>query len=131
MVRRARGFVDRGATVVMDRYWLSTISYARARGAALDLAAIERVVPPPDVTVLVTLDEDERQRRLRQRGCTEADRETLVEAFRSRVLHEMRSGDRWEPLRPAVTVDVTGAGPVEAVERVLVPVVGHGLLGHR
>ncbi len=117
--QRARALVGGGTTVVMDRYWLSTISYARARGVALDVAAIEEVVPPPDVTVLVTLDEQERQRRLRERGCTEADRETLALEFRARVLREMTSLERALPLRPSFVVDVTGAGRAEAVDRVL------------
>lgn len=116
---RARALVDRGAPVVMDRYWLSTISYARARGVDLDVTAIEAVVPAPDVTVLVTLDEDVRQRRLRDRGCTEADLETLAPEFRRRVLAEMRSAARPPPLRPTVSVDVTEAGPEEAADRVV------------
>lgn len=121
--QRARDFADRGTSAIMDRYWLSTISYARARGVRLDLSAIERLVPPPDVTVLLMLDEEERQRRLRARGCTEADRATLAPGFRARVLHEMTSPERAAPLRPIVVVDLTGAGRVESVDRVLAALV--------
>lgn len=128
--QRARELVDHGTSVVMDRYWLSTIAYARARAVELDLAGIERAIPPPDVTVLVTLDEGERQRRLGERGCTEADRETLAEAFRARVLSEMTSPERHAPLRPALVVDVTGADRAEAVDRLVRSLVGAGLL-HR
>ena len=116
---RARSLVQGGSSVVMDRYWLSTISYARARGVALDLRAIEEMIPPPDATVLVTLDEDERQRRLRARGCTEADRETLAAGFRERVLAEMMSIRRAATLRPTIVVDVSGADRTEATQRVL------------
>lgn len=122
--RRARDLVDGGTSVVMDRYWLSTISYARARGVELDLTAIEVAVPRPDYTVLVTLDEDERQQRLRGRGCTEADRETLAAEFRARVLREMTSDERAAPLRPALIVDLTGADRVAAVDRVVHALVG-------
>lgn len=115
---RARAVVRGGLTVVMDRYWLSTICYARARGVDLDFAAIEAAVPAPDVTVLVTLDEAERQRRLRDRGYTDADRETLVPAFRERVLAEMMSSGRAAHVRPTVVVDVTGADRRAAVDRV-------------
>lgn len=126
--QRARELVAGGTTVIMDRYWLSTISYARARGVELDLAAIEDAVPPPDVTVLVTLDEDERQQRLRERGCTEADRETLAVEFRARVLREMTSEERPALLRPALIVDLTGADRAAAVERVVRVLVGAGRL---
>lgn len=116
---RANEVVREGQTVVMDRYWLSTLSYARARGVTVDLTCIEGTVPPPDMTVLVTLDEEERQRRLLARGCTTADRETMDERFRERVLSEMRSTARTPALRPTVEVNLTGADPDEAVERVL------------
>src|SRR6185436_3923538 len=65
---RARREADAGRIVVMDSYWLSTIAYARARGVTVDFAEIETIVPKPDLTVLLTLDEVERQRRLRARG---------------------------------------------------------------
>ena len=116
---RANQVVRAGQTVVMDRYWLSTLSYARARGVTVDLASIEGTVPLPDMTVLVTLDEEERQRRLLARGCTTADRETMDERFRHRVLSEMRSTARRPALRPTVEVNLTGANRDEAVERVL------------
>ena len=60
--KRARQAADGGRVVIMDRYWLSTIAYARARGVTLDLSSLEAVVPVPDVTVLLTLEETERLR---------------------------------------------------------------------
>ncbi len=128
---RARAVVDGGSTVVMDRYWLSTICYARARGVELEVAAIEAAVPAPDVTVLVTLDEAARQRRLHDRGYTDADRETLVSSFRERVLLEMTSADRAPHLRPTVVVDVTGADREAATERVVRGLLAAGLLQPR
>lgn len=116
--RRAREVADRGGVVVMDRYWLSTLAYARARGVVVDLAAIEGLVPVPDITVLLTLDEGERVRRLRARGGeTAADIETLDERFRQVVLDEMLR-ERRSGMRP-VEADVTDAGPDLAVNRVL------------
>lgn len=126
---QARALVQAGATVVMARYWLSTISYARARGVDLDLRGVEAGVPTPDVTVLLTLDEDERQRRLRARVCTEADRETLDTTFRARVLAEMRSPMRSAGLGPTVEVDVTGADREEAVRRVMLATGSNGPTG--
>ena len=120
--RRARRTVDEGGTVVMDRYWLSTVSYARARGVVQALDDVERCVPAPDVTVLVTLDEAERVRRMDGRGYTVADRETLAPAFRECVHREMNAVGRREALRPTVEVDVTGCDPEAALDRVLAAV---------
>ena len=119
--REARELADAGHIVVMDRYWLSTISYARARGVGADLDQVEALVPAPDITVLLTLDEDERQRRMRARGFTAADRETLDAGFRDRVLVEMQREDRRPELQPVV-VDLTGATPVEGIERIRVSI---------
>jgi dTMP kinase len=110
--RRARELADRGATVVMDRYWGSTISYARARGVAVDLSTIGGSAAAPDATVLVTLDETERVGRLIGRGdMTPADVETLDSAFRATVLRHLREVAN-------VEVDITGADRKEAVARV-------------
>lgn len=88
--RHARRLADEGAVVVMDRYWLSTLVYARARGVA-GLEALERLLPEPDATLLVTLDEVERIDRLFRRGdFTSADRETLDPPFRDCVLRGYR-----------------------------------------
>lgn len=116
--RRARGIADRGGVVVMDRYWMSTISYARARGVVADLSAVEMIVPMPDATLLLTLDEGERVRRLGSRGATAADIETLEEAFRNTVMREMRRATRAQGPRP-IEVDLSGADRAEAVRRVL------------
>lgn len=56
------------------------------------LDGLAALIPPPDVAVLLTLDESERVGRLLARGeVTAADRETLDPAFRDRVLCELRS----------------------------------------
>jgi len=105
---RARRIADAGGIVVMDRYWLSTIAYARARGVAESFAYIESIIPRPDLTLLLTLDEVERQRRLLNRGgATPADIETLDPRFRAAVLREMRTAHRDPSLRP-IEVDLTG-----------------------
>lgn len=115
---RARTAADSGSVVFMDRYWLSTIAYARARGVSVDLSSLEAVVPVPDVTVLLTLEETERLRRLDGRSVTNADMETLDHEFRQAVLREMRCRTRAFGLQP-VEVDVTGADEGEAQRRVL------------
>lgn len=110
--RKARALVGAGTTVVMDRYWPSTAAYARARGVEEDLEHLAALLPRPDVSVLLTLDEEERIRRLIGRGdVTAADRETLNSAFRDRVVRDLRA-------MTDIEVDVTGASPAEAVASV-------------
>lgn len=115
----ARAIADGSGVVFVDRYWLSTIAYARARGVLVDLSALEAVVPMPDMTVLVTLDEEERQQRL---GCrshnTQEERETFDHEFCEMVLREMRCKTRLPGLVP-VEVDITGANGHDALQRVL------------
>lgn len=113
----ARRVVRSGVSVVMDRYWLSTISYARARGLRSSLRDVEDLVVPPDLTVLMVMDEEERQSRLERRGLTRADLETMDPSFRDRVLSEMRSAERSPALRPSLVIDVTGLEPAAVVER--------------
>lgn len=116
---RAKQLADTGQLVFMDRYWLSTVAYARARGVSVDLSALESIVPAPDLTVLVTLDERERRGRLTNRQAnTGEDLETFDLQFREMVLREMRSMVRRPSLRP-VEVDVTGANRTIALQRVL------------
>ena len=115
---RARELADRGNLVFMDRYWLSTIAYARAREVSVDLSSLEAIVPKPDITVLLILDEEERQRRLKCRGATDADRETLNKNFRETVLSEMRNPIRTPEFQP-IEVDLTGADENEALKRFL------------
>ena len=114
----ARALADAGQFVIMDRYWLSTIAYARARGVSVDLSALESIVPVPDLTVLLTCDEAERRRRLANRLNTPEDLETYDIKFHETVLREMRSTARRPELRPA-EVDSTDADCAATVQRVL------------
>lgn len=111
--RVARDHAAQGRWVVMDRYWLSTLAYARARGLTDDLSRLEASVCPPDVTVVLTLEEAERVRRLRERSTfTSADAETLNPRFRDMVMQEMldpRHAERFG----VITLDVTGLDPAQ------------------
>lgn len=122
--RKARELANAGQVVFMDRYWLSTIAYARARGVSVDLRALESIVPVPDLTALIILDEAERRRRLADRPNTAEDLETFDIRFRETVLHEMRSVARRPELRP-VEVDVTCVNRTAALQR-LIAVIGDG-----
>jgi dTMP kinase len=97
----------------MDRFLPSVIAYARARGVAADFDALVPALPRPDVSVLLTLDEDERIRRLGARAeMSSADRQSLDPAFRGVMLGELEA-------RCDLQVDVTGADEREALRRVV------------
>ena len=97
----------------MDRYWPSTLAYARARGLRASLEQFVDVAPRPNLMIFVSLDETERRRRLLARGdVTAADRETLTMTFRDHVVDDLRRSCD-------VEVDISGADPDEAAERVL------------
>ncbi len=66
-----------GRSVVVDRYWLSTVVYARQRRDFAELLEIERRLLPADVTIWLDAPLAIRRRRLAARGLSEADRETL------------------------------------------------------
>ncbi|WP_221796221.1 dTMP kinase [Oceanobacter mangrovi] len=79
-----------GQSVVMDRYRASTIAYAKARGVTADVESALSQAVKPDLTILLTLDEQERQMRLGQRGTTAEDLETLQPGFRQQVMSGLR-----------------------------------------
>ncbi len=87
---RAASLCQQGQSVVMDRYSASTIAYAKARGVTADLESALSQVVKPDLTILLTLDEQERQQRLHQRGTTAEDLETLQPKFHQQVMAGLR-----------------------------------------
>lgn len=110
--RKAIEKVRHGGTVVMDRYWASTVAYAKARGVTSNLDALTSDFAKPDITVLLTLDEDQRVTRLTQRGTTTEDIETLCPTFRTFVMQELAA-------RCSVSVDVTGLDEQDATAKVV------------
>jgi len=75
---RARRTLAAGRSVVIDRYWFSTVAYARVREGSLDLSVVEPHLLRPDLTVFLQLEEPLRHRRVRTRGATAADERSLV-----------------------------------------------------
>jgi dTMP kinase len=88
--QQAKELLDSGTSVIIDRYWLSTISYARARGVYTDLCSVEESIIKPDISIILELSEKDRQARLYSRGMTSCDFETLDPRFRNTVWNEMR-----------------------------------------
>lgn len=109
--RQARKQAERGEWVFMDRYWASTIAYARARGVTADIEPLSQSLIQPDLTVLLLLDESERQRRLHARGTTVEDLETLDPVFRQCALDELQA-------RADLVIDITGLTVAEVATSV-------------
>lgn len=105
---KAREFIQQGQAVIMDRYRASTIAYAHERGVTLDLTSILTQAYAPHLSILLTLNEDERQQRLHKRGTTAEDIETLNPDFRSSVLTRLQS-------MCDIELDLTQASEAEAV----------------
>ena len=73
-----RARLAEGCPVVMDRYWLSTLSYHLYMGAPAMLREVEATLTPPDLTVFLNVSRATRRQRLVDRGeLLEHDRMTL------------------------------------------------------
>jgi len=64
----ARAQIQQGRAVVIDRYWLTTLAYARVQGRDISLPLVEAQLLPPDVTVFLTAPPAVRRERLTSRG---------------------------------------------------------------
>ncbi|WP_373372037.1 hypothetical protein [Nannocystis radixulma] len=85
-----------GRSVVVDRYWLSTVVYHRVMGSPCLLDEVASVLPTPDFTVFLHAPLDVRASRVRARGlATEADRPDRRAVPRARARRHRR------PLRRA------------------------------
>ena len=125
--QKARAITATGRHVLIDRYWLSSIAYARARAVTIDLTAVEQAIPAPDLTLLLTIDESERHRRLEAREMTAVDRETLDSSFREAVFAELLRCGRGTAFEPALPIDLSWETPERALAIVFDSVRHHGI----
>jgi len=116
---QATKVLARGQDVVMDRYWLTTRVYARHGGAALELREVERRLLPADVTLLLNLDEQERRRRMAERGINDNDRMTLRGDNAWRILDAYRDDLRRAVAGQGIVLDISGLSPDESVAAAL------------
>jgi len=73
-----RGLLEQGRSVVVDRYWLSTLTYHLALGTPTPLADVEAALIPADLTIFLDVSMEVRRARLSARGALqEHDRMTL------------------------------------------------------
>ena len=102
--------------VIVDRYWSSTCAYAASRGSRLELGEVERLLPAADLTIVVELDEEERWRRLCNRGYSRMDVWSMGETGR-RIGRGLRVEGRWAGVVRRLAVD--GLDADQAVQRAL------------
>lgn len=69
-----------GRSVVLDRYFLSTVAYAAFRGSTLDVDDLAAALRPADLTVYLHADLAVRRARVQRRGGTVRDYQTLIPA---------------------------------------------------
>jgi dTMP kinase len=119
---KTRACTQQGKTVVMDRYRASTIAYAKQRGVTMDLAGALSSAVQPHLSILLTLDETERQQRLLTRGTTAEDIETLNPEFRDGVLTSLKA-------MCDIELDLTGADEDEAFRQLRHCINRHLLVG--
>jgi dTMP kinase len=108
VARRERA---QGKVVIIDRYWLSTWAYAPMRPTGLDLSEVEAGLCAADWTVLLTLDEAERSRRLRARGMSAADRRTLDAGTAAALEQRYLDGLRRPVAGNGIVLDIAGRTP--------------------
>ena len=108
-----------GQSIVLDRYFLSTVVYAEHRGSVLELDGLQRHLLPADLTVFLTAPLEVRRTRVGIRGASAEDRETLsVEADAAlREGHLRRS--RLDVVGEVLIIDSSLKTPEQIVAEIL------------
>lgn len=117
--------LQRGAVVVIDRYYFSTVAYQGARGLdpAEVLALNQRFAPRPDLVFLFDLEPVEGLRRIAERGAGQDLFESIEELTKARAIFLALEEPR------LVRLDAT-LGVLELHARILFELLG-GPLGAR
>jgi len=102
-----------GKSVIMDRYWLSTLCYHKLMGVEARFEEVADTLRPPDATFLLNVPAETRRSRISQRGnfqdhdhlTLDPKNETLViEYYRQMATH--RTAGWFNEIRPGeMTVD--------------------------
>jgi len=121
---QACNLLGQGLPVVLDRYFLSTQAYAAFRGSALQLDGLGGLLLPADLTMFLEAPLEVRRTRLRERGESAADRETLSPAADAylREAHHRRS--KLEVIGRFLSIDTSRLTPEEVADQVLVELDG-------
>jgi dTMP kinase len=111
--------VSEGRDVVCDRYWLSTLAGAAARGVELPLDVCERYILPAADTFLLTASTEVRANRLIARGrMTPDDHVSLCDAWSATMLDAMRRHRRHALVGRYHEIDTSRLDARQVVERI-------------
>ena len=117
---RARQLLERGRSVVLDRYWLSTRCYAQVTGQALELSEVQNLLATPDLTAYLHAPLAVRRERVGRRACLQPhDRMTLSEEGHARLDAAYRGGASLPVVGRWLALDAGAFGPEELAEAVV------------
>lgn len=115
-----------GRSVVMDRYWLSTVCYAQLRGGALPLKDVEAALRPADVTVYLRAPLAVRRERVGRRSVLQPhDRMTLSEVGHARLEAAFRSYETAGVVGRWLELDTSRHPPAELAKQLLASLERH------
>lgn len=113
---QASALLAAGRSVIVDRYWASTVAYALCRECHIELDNVARQLLVPDLSVYLTLDEGVRARRLARRGMSVADRDSIVQRAALRAAYERALEDF--PGHRLLRLDTSDRTPARLVSEV-------------
>lgn len=111
--------LQRGRSVVLDRYFLSTQAYAAFRGSRLVEDDAQRLLRPADVTFYIDTPLATRVERLRRRGTSAADLETVTAGADARLREEHLRRAHLDVVGRFVRVAGDVGSPRDVLHRVL------------
>jgi len=111
--------LQRGRSVVLDRYFLSTQAYAAFRGSRLVGDDAQRLLQPADVTFYVDTPLAVRVARLHRRGTSAADLETVAAGADARLREEHLRRAHLDVVGRFVRVAGDVGSPRDVLHRVL------------
>lgn len=112
--------VRAGTSVVLARYFLSTLVYARVRGAKVDLAELSDHMLTPDLTVYLFARQAVRAERMRRRKDNSAEDARSIEPDWARKLDAgYRDLASHKLAGRFVALDVSEATPDDVVDRII------------
>jgi dTMP kinase len=114
-----RALLAEGKSVVLDRYFLSTQSYAAFRGSRLGVDELASGLAPADVTIYLDAPLEARRARLERRATTAADLETLTAEADAQLRREHMQRAQLSVVGQVACVDGGGDDSERVFARVL------------
>ncbi len=102
-------------TVVVDRYWVSTLVYHLVMGAKVDIEDFQGIILP-DVTILLTVNALVQSKRLISRGMSAGDRRMLNQQCELAKQFEIVLNLLEQPL---LNIDTNFSTPAEVVAKII------------